>query len=51
MRVTSRLIATAVAVVVWLIAGYAVASGPRAFKVIAPVAFGVNATCSWQARD
>jgi len=48
MRASSRLIATALAVVVWIFAGYSVASGPAAFKAIAPVPLDASAGCAWQ---
>jgi|APFre7841882590_1041340.scaffolds.fasta_scaffold329506_1 hypothetical protein len=48
MRITSRLFATAIAVAVWVYAGYSVASGPTAFKAIAPVALDAAVACAWR---
>lgn len=46
MRSLSRFIATVVAVAVWAAAGYAVASGPQAYKASAPALPEVAAVCS-----
>jgi hypothetical protein len=46
MRPLNRFIATVVAVAVWAAAGYAVASGPQAYKAIAPAVPDVAAVCS-----
>jgi len=43
MRLSSRYLATGLAVVVWLFAGYAVASRSLAQKAIAPAAFDAAA--------
>ena len=43
MRLSSRLWATSLAVVVWLFAGYAVASRSLAEKAITPAAFDATA--------
>jgi hypothetical protein len=43
MRTSDRFWATSLAVVVWLFAGYAVASRPAAPTAISPPAFGATA--------
>jgi hypothetical protein len=48
MRVSSRLFATAIAVAVWVYAGYAVTSGPTAYKVTAPVALDAAVAFVWR---
>ena len=43
MRASDRFWATSLAAVVWLLAGYAVASGPEALTAISPPAFDATA--------
>jgi len=46
MRPSSRFIATLIAVIVWSTAGYAVASGPLAYKATSPGMPDLVALCS-----
>jgi hypothetical protein len=46
MRAASRLLATALAAIVWAFAGITVASGPLAPKAITPAALDAAASCA-----
>ena len=45
MRSASRLVATAVAAVVWILAGLSVASGPLATSASIATKLGANSSC------
>jgi hypothetical protein len=51
MNVWSRFLATALAGIVWMFAGFSVASGPLAAKAITPAVLGVAAKCAAPLRN
>jgi hypothetical protein len=50
MTAASRFLATLLAGIVWVFAGFAVASGPLATKAITPAVLGAAAKCAVDAR-